>query len=207
MNKLAISAALTARALVWAGEAVAEEGADTGDAATTGSTENAPATGQDVRAPESAVALGVDKGVLVPIGDWGAFAGVGLGVLGRVEYLLSPRLALTLNPGLLFRLTFFPAFHGGGVEKSTTEFLLAGGVKYMVTPELGLHALAGLNLRTVWAEGAETRARGAVIVGGRYKLSRAWSIGANLLVPNLLLRDGDEDIGKGIMFTVGHGRR
>lgn len=175
------------------------EGAEVTNPAGAGTAQDEP------DAAERTFSFGVEKGLVIPIGDWGDFGGVGLGVLGRVEYWLSPQLAVTVNPGLAFRLSFFPAFHGGGVENSTTDLLLTGGMKYMLTSKLGVHGHAGLNVRTIWADTSETKARGALIVGAGYKFARSWSIGANVFVPNLLPVEAGENVNTGVIVSVGHG--
>jgi hypothetical protein len=200
VNKLVIAASLAV--FVGAGrEAIAEQHVDAGGADGTRAAESTAGT---TGVPAKAFVLGVEKGVVIPIGNSGDFSGFGLGVPGRLEYLLSPRFAVTFNPGLLFRLSFLPEFHGGGGANSTSELLLAGGMRYMVTPDLSFHALTGLKLRTLWADTRQTGARGVLIVGGRYKLSRVWSIGANLLVSNLLFVEARERVNRGIVLTVGH---
>jgi hypothetical protein len=55
------------------------------------------------------------------------------------------------------------------------------------------------------SETMNTNARGAIIFGGHDRLGRAWSVGANLFMPNLLLTDAGEKINTGIVITVGHG--
>jgi hypothetical protein len=54
----------------------------------------------DAGAPERIMMIGIDKRIDVPLDDWADFAGVGLGVLARLEYTLpetcsSPRRAST----------------------------------------------------------------------------------------------------------------
>lgn len=151
------------------------------------------------------IGLGLEKGVLVPIGDWRDFQGIGLGLLPRLEYRLSERFALTVNPGLVFRLSFFPSFHGGSTGASTTEVLLLGGAKYMLAPKLAVHGEAGLNVRTLWGDAGGTNARVALMVGTGYAFWESWALGANLFIPNLAPVDTGENVNTGVMLSISHG--
>jgi hypothetical protein len=164
-------------------------------------------TEADAGANHGRTTFGIEKGILVPMGDWGRYSGIGLGVLARIENRISPRLALTLNPGILFRLPFLPKGHGSGSDTLTTESLIMAGVRHSVTERVDVQALTGLNFRTQWGSGMSTGTRGAALAGGSYQISPRWSFGANLFVPNLLFADTGEDIQFGALLAVTHGFR
>jgi len=48
--------------------------------------------------------VGVDGGVVLPLGDWADITGLGFGALGRFEYTLSPDLAATGRVGYITHL-------------------------------------------------------------------------------------------------------
>ena len=147
----------------------------------------------------------LEKGIVIPIDDWRDFTGVGLGLLPRVEYRVSSRFALTVNRGLVFRLSFLPGFHGGSAGASTTEILVMGGIRYKLTSSLAVHGEAGANVRTAWADTRATDLRAALIVGTGYTFWRSWSVGANLFIPNLVFVPTEENVNAGIIVSLGHG--
>ena len=152
------------------------------------------------------IGFGLEKGIVIPLHAQGDFTGLGLGLLGRIEYLPSPRLALSANPGFLFRFPeWLPEFHGGGTGSNSTEILLAGGIKHLVASALDVHAQTGLNIRTLWASSSVTYGRITFLLGGGYRISRSWSLGANLFFPNLLLRKTGEEIETHLLLSVTHG--
>ena len=67
--------------------------------------------------------LGGDGALVLPLGDWSDFAGLGLGALFRFEYDLSEQLAATGRAGYIVHLKKDDRYR-------TSELPLLGGIRY-----------------------------------------------------------------------------
>ncbi|HEU0030635.1 MAG TPA: outer membrane beta-barrel protein [Kofleriaceae bacterium] len=74
--------------------------------------------------------LGVDGAIAMPTGAWGDASGVGIGALGRFEYALQPKLAITARLGFVQHLSKEVDLGFGTADSSTSEIPVFGGVRY-----------------------------------------------------------------------------
>ncbi len=146
--------------------------------------------------------VGADFLLVVPVGDYADFTGVGFGLLGRYELRLMPELALTGRFGFVGH-----APHKvGGMKLRTWEMpLLAGGRYYS---KIGIWAGAELGLVVIGSRvsgvatpfgtfsGNDTVARFGMVLSGGYRW-RDLDFGVALFVPDI-------DDFLGITFTVGY---
>src|SRR5688572_27533935 len=82
----------------------------------------AAALAQDAPAGKT---LGVDAAVVLPLGDYGEFATLGIGALARFEIPVQPQLAVTIRAGAIF--------HVMDDEAGDASFLIVpiyGGARY-----------------------------------------------------------------------------
>jgi Outer membrane protein beta-barrel domain len=96
-------------------------------------------------APASPVRLGADLAVVLPTGDYADGITAAVGPFGRLEFGLSPQLAVTGRVGFLYH--FFE--EDPGFDVSIMMFPIYGGIRYNVMPSGGglfLTGEAGLNI-------------------------------------------------------------
>ena len=149
------------------------------------------------------LSFGVAGVLEIPIGDYADGAGIGIGVLGGVNYALNPKLAVTGNIGLVYHLA----------KEDTTliEIPIIAGVRYMVIPRLAIGADTGINIMRFSFDApegveidAETRTRIPLAIHAGYGLSEKLVVGAGLWIPNLLLTEEGEDMLLSIVAYVGY---
>ena len=165
------------------------------------------ALAQEAEPAQAKMRLGAEGAFVLPIGDWADASGIGIGVMGRLDYMVTPKLAVTGHPGYIFHLG--KEVEGTGIELSTTELLITGGVRYFVTPELSVGAETGFNIWTVKASAdgesdSESENRVPLLLGGGYTSPAGLTVSGYLIVPNLLMTEDDEDTQMGVMLTVGY---
>jgi len=166
------------------------------------------AAAADEAARVNPLSIGVEGAVVVPTGDWSDIAGIGLGALARVDYTVSPKLAIAALPGFVAHLV---EEQGGSVETSTSELLLLGGARFFPVPAVDLHAFTGLNVWTFRGSvggdsDSESESRVAFLMGGSYSLPSGLTFGGDLFIPNLIGGREEEDLQVGVLFKVGYTR-
>jgi hypothetical protein len=96
--------------------------------------------------------IGLDGGIAMPTGDMGDGVGFGVGVLGRFEMPLRPKLVLTGRAGYIHHMAKeaagVPGGDGGGPEVSVGEILLLGGARYAFSqkPRSAIYGAAELGI-------------------------------------------------------------
>jgi hypothetical protein len=76
--------------------------------------------------------IGVDGAAVLPVGDWGDGAGIGVGALGRLDIPVLPKLTVTVRAGLVYHMPKDVM----GTDVSTMEIPVLGGVRYAFRPNL-----------------------------------------------------------------------
>jgi hypothetical protein len=71
--------------------------------------------------------IGVDGATVLPVGDYGEVATLGIGALGRVDFPIAPQLAVTARAGVVFHLL------EDGLEGSLTLVPIYGGIRYFLS--------------------------------------------------------------------------
>ncbi|HUS63645.1 MAG TPA: hypothetical protein VMZ28_03840 [Kofleriaceae bacterium] len=165
-----------------------------------GGMEEGDGGGDMAMAPAPKMRLGAAAAFVLPIGDWGDISGIGIGVLGRFAYMVSPKLAVLAQPGYIHHL-----------DKdmfSTREMLLLLGARFMVTPEIGVGGDIGYVSLKGCFDGTcgDSQGRIPLNIGAEYTMASGLYAGASLFIPNLLLKDSDldEKTLMGIMANVGY---
>ncbi len=148
--------------------------------------------------------LGVDGALVLPVGDWGDVAGIGIGPLGKVEYDLRPEIALTGRLGFIIHMAKTQDLPGSAELKTRTlEIPIMPGVKYYFQPgsqrpyaaaELGLVDVAA-SVNGTW----DSEIKIGMTLGGGYQMGR-FDFRGQFLLPSL----GDVGDLFGIMVTVGY---
>jgi hypothetical protein len=72
---------------------------------------------------EPKMTIGADGALVLPLGDWADFAGLGFGALARFEYNVSEQLAATARAGYIVHLEKDDRYR-------TSELPLLGGIRY-----------------------------------------------------------------------------
>jgi hypothetical protein len=147
-------------------------------------------------APPQMVLAG-ELAVITVLGDWAETAGVGFGAMGRVDYALGPKLALSVHPGFIY--------HFAANDITTTEILALGGARFSLVPEFSLFGETGLNVIRASADGgSDSAVRVPVNVGVGYLGGGVYTASVSLFVPNVLLREEGESTHMGLMANVGY---
>jgi hypothetical protein len=159
------------------------------------------AGGDMAAAPAKPMRFGVAGIFALPLGDLADSAGIGIGVLGGVNYALSPKLALAGNLGLVYHLP--------KNDITLMEIPILAGVRFMVTPQIALGADTGLNLMRVSVDfmgesASETNTRIPLGIHGAFMMASGLSLGAGLWIPNLLLTEDGEDMQMELFAFVGY---
>ena len=143
--------------------------------------------------------LGAAAGVLLPMGDWADVTGLGIGIIGRIGYMVSPKLMVLGQPMYMHHL-----------EKdmlATKELGLLAGARFMVTPEIGVGGDIGYMTFKLCIDGTcgDSEGRIPLNLSAEYSMASGLYAGANLFIANLLLKDSDADEKTlmGIMVHVG----
>lgn len=177
-----------------------EGGMEAGGEAEAGGGMEGDAGGDVEMAAAPKMRLGAAGAVIMPMGDWGDAAGIGIGVLARFAYMVSPKLAVLAQPGYIHHL-----------DKemiSTREMALLVGARFMVTPEIGVGGDVGYVSYKACFDGTcgDSQGRIPLNISGEYQMAGGLYAGANFFVANLLLKDSDIDEPTlyGIMAHVGY---
>lgn len=158
--------------------------------------------------PERPLQISAELGVVVPLGDWADFSGVGFGPLVRLTHRINPRLSFLARAGYIFHTATTQAVLGTQFDVSTTELVITGGVRYEVAPAIHVGATTGLN---VWGvkissggqSDSDSENRVPLMLDVTYATTGGVILGGGLFVPNLLSRDDDEDVVSGLMLNAG----
>lgn len=153
--------------------------------------------------------IAVDGGAALPVGTWGDGAGFGVGVLGRFEMPLVPKLTLTARAGLIHHLgKDAPGALGGMASTSVNEVPLLGGVRYAFDHKPSAEIYGAAELGIVYYS-VSTEANGMSSSGSDTNLGM--TLGAGYRAGKLDLRGGllFPDLGHvgdaiGVMVTVGY---
>jgi hypothetical protein len=94
-------------------------------------------------APSQQHHLAVAPQVVLPLGDWGDAAGLGLGLTLNYEYALNDQLGITGRVGYIHHLATESQFNSA-VDINTTEIPVLAGVKYEFVPNIYGQAELGL---------------------------------------------------------------
>jgi hypothetical protein len=159
--------------------------------------------------PARPLKVGADLGVVMPLGDWGDFSGIGFGPIARISYAINPKLSIVGRPGYIYHLGKSQDFGGFEVDMSTSEMLLIGGVQYNVSSAIGLSAATGLNIWGIKmsADGqseSTSNTRVPLLLDVVYSMPNGVTVGGGLLIPNLLLTKDGESMEMGVMANVGY---
>jgi hypothetical protein len=137
--------------------------------------------------------------------DWADVTGLGIGVFGRVDYAVEPKIAVTGSIGYVAHLSKETDVGIGTVETSTSELSVLGGARFTLAPNVDVHALTGINIWTGKVEDeSNSENRIPLILGGGYALPSGLTLGGDLFIPNLLGNDDGEDVELGLMLKVGY---
>jgi len=148
---------------------------------------------------ESKLSVAADAAIVVPLGDWADFTGIGIGPIIRAGFEIQEKLQVTGRVGYIYHLPK----DAGGIDLSTAELLLLGGARYDVGPAL-IDVATGINKWTVKvgdASNSETRI--PLMLGASVPLGKI-EVGGSLFIPNLLLTEDGEDMQMGLMATAGY---
>ena len=173
------------------------EGMEAGGEAEAGGGMEAEGGGDMEMAAGPKMKLGGNLALILPIGDWADFAGIGIGVQGRIGYMVSPKLMVLGQPMYVHHL-----------EKdmlATRELGLLLGARFMVTPEIGVGADTGYMTFKACFDGTcgDSEGRIPLNIGAEYSMASGLYAGANLFIANLLLKDSDADE-KTLMGIMAH---
>jgi Outer membrane protein beta-barrel domain len=86
------------------GETTTTEGAATEPVAAPAGDPTTAAPAGDAAAPGKKMTVGADVGFVLPLGDYADGATLGLGVLGRFEYAVTPQISATARIGFIYNL-------------------------------------------------------------------------------------------------------
>ena len=151
--------------------------------------------------PLPARAIGVDPVAVVPIGDYGDVATLGFGALARLDWPLTPQLAVTGRAGVILHLLDDEVMG----DASLTFVPIYGGVRYAfanaqqgpyVAGELGI-TFGWVTVDTGFGTASDSDSELGGTVGAGYKLGRL-DLRGSLFFPDLSEVD---DLG--IMASVG----
>ncbi len=158
----------------------------------------APAAADTIRT------IGIDGGSVLPTGDWGDSAGLGLGALARMEMPLAPKLTLSARLGYFHHLSK----ESDGTESSTSEIPLFTGVRYQFSgteaaqlygaAELGF-VIARISLENNGQSMSDSDTNLGMSLGGGYRKGKL-DLRANLFFPDV----GELGDALGLMATVGY---
>ena len=152
---------------------------------------------------QSKITASAEGALVIPTGDWSDISGIGIGAFVRAGMQLQPKLEVTGRLGYVFHLSK----DQGGADASTRELMILGGVRYDLGPVF-LDAATGINSWTFevdspLVDGSNTETRVPLLVGAAVPVGKV-EVGGSLLIPNLLLREDNEDMMMGIMGMVGY---
>ena len=157
----------------------------------------AAAVAQDADRPRT---LGVDAAVVLPLGDYGELATLGVGALVRFELPLQPQLSITARAGALYHLMdedvgdasllLVPIY--GGVRYS----LGAGGQGLYLAGEVGL-TWGRISADTGFGTASDTDTELGLTLGAGFRQGKL-DFRGQLFIPDL----GEAD-DPGVMGTVG----
>jgi hypothetical protein len=144
--------------------------------------------------------LGVDAAVVLPVGDYGELATLGVGAFARFEFPLQPQLAITARAGAIYHLMdeeagdasllLVPIY--GGVRYS----LGAGGQGLYLAGEVGL-TWGRISADTGFGSASDTDTELGITLGAGFKTGKL-DLRGQLFIPDL----GEAD-DLGLMATVG----
>ena len=181
-----------------AGDGTTEPAAGEGGGEAGGGGEMAPAA----EAPKQ-LRFGVAGVLVIPISpeQHTDGTGIGIGVLGGVNYAMSEKLALAGNVGFIYHLT--------KNDVSIIEIPIIAGVRFMVIPKLAIGADTGINIIRASIDfmgesQSETNTRIPLGLHAGYMLNANMVVGGGLWLPNFLLRDDGEDMGIDLAAYFGY---
>lgn len=231
MKTIAFVAALACSTLALHATAFAQDDSSTGDDGSSGDMGDATggdaggmggdATGDGAAMPDAAPAategtaeatatkkmkVGAEGAVLVPFGDWSDASSIGIGVMGRFDYMVMPKLSVGAHPGYIYGLS---KDQGADISTSTSEFLIDAEVRYYITPEISAFADTGINLLSSKISmgdqsDSQSNTRIPLILGAGYTMPKGLTFSAELVIPNLLLTEDGENTLMGVMANVGY---
>lgn len=150
--------------------------------------------------------LGVDGAVVLPVGDWSDGAGVGFGPLIRVDIPFRDRITFTARGGYIHHLSKELEGQFGGVDVSSAEIPILGGVKrtFGATGEWYAGAEMGLVIIRVSQElmgesESDSNTELGLTLGGGWKSGKL-DIKANLFFPDI----GEIGDITGLMVSAGY---
>lgn len=148
--------------------------------------------------------LGIDGGSVLPTGDWGDAAGLGLGALARLEMPLAPKLTLAARLGYFHHLSQ----ENNGADSSTSEIPLFGGARYQFSgtetaqiygaAELGF-VISRISIDANGQSMSDSDTNLGMSLGGGYRKGKL-DLRANLFFPDV----GELGDALGLMATVGY---
>lgn len=171
----------------------------------------ATALAQEVSVTETAAPMraGADAAIVLPTGDWADISGVGFGVIGRFDYKFNPRVAFSGRPGFVYHLASSQELLGTEVDLSTQEILLMAGARFFLAPGLSLAAHSGLNLWSLKVSvngesDSESETRMPLDLEIAYDFPNGLTLSGGALLPNVLLREDEEDMAFGLVANIGY---
>jgi hypothetical protein len=145
--------------------------------------------------------IGVDGAAVLPVGDYGDVATLGVGALGRIDFPLNDRISITGRLGVVFHML------DEGVEGSLTLVPIYGGARYFVqggnqgpyaAGEAGI-TIGFAEVDTPFGTASDSESEIGATLGGGFKRG-ALDIRGGLFIPDL----GEAD-DLAIMGSVGFG--
>jgi hypothetical protein len=145
--------------------------------------------------------FGVDGAVVLPLGDYGEIATLAVGALGRAEFPIQPKLAITARAGVLYHLTkdefdgtllFIPIYGGARYSLGAVP-----GQGVYLAGEVGI-TIGYASVDTGFGTASDTETELGATLGAGFRTG-ALDVRGALFIPDL----GEAD-DPGIMGSVGY---